>query len=137
MAPYSLLLLLLWLSVFFVFFRWSNLLHSPLALFRDTPVALTGERLSFALIYPVITLFLYSLSPWIYFLLRREPLEERVLFRSLALGYLPSFLLVLLQVREPSLRPRWWRIGQFNGASQISTPWFLRRNSLAVGPSDS
>ena len=118
MAPYSLLLLLLWLSVFFVFFRWSNLLHSPLALFRDTPVALTGERLSFALIYPVITLFLYSLSPWIYFLLRREPLEERVLFRSLALGYLPSFLLVLLQrfVSHRLFAQQWWgRIGQFNG----------------------
>ena len=42
---YLLFLGLLWISAFFVFLRWSNILHSPLAFFRDTPVAPSGERL--------------------------------------------------------------------------------------------
>ena len=53
-------LLILSISFIFVMLRWSNLTLSPLALFRDTPIAPTGQHLSFAIIFPVVELALYS-----------------------------------------------------------------------------
>ena len=63
---YLLFLVLISVSVFFVFLRWSSLTLSFLAFLRDTPVAPSGERLSFACIFPVITLALFSFVYVIY-----------------------------------------------------------------------
>ena len=46
-------LLILSISFIFVVLRWSNLTLSPLAFFRDTPIAPTGQRVSFGIIFPV------------------------------------------------------------------------------------
>ena len=74
---YLLFLSLVSVSIFFVFLRWSNLTLSPLAFLRDMPVSLSGDRLSFACIFPVITLALFSLTPFLASLIRFWHLEGK------------------------------------------------------------
>jgi O-antigen ligase len=116
---YSLFLALLGISVFFVFLRWSNLGLPGLALLRDTPVAPSGERVSFACIFPAITLALFALSPFLAFLIRQRRLSEREVFVPLKAGFYLSFLLVLVQkwVDPGFMAQRWWglKMNQLNG----------------------
>ena len=116
---YPLFLLLLGVSVFFVFLRWSNLTLSPLAFLRDTPVAPSGERLSFACVFPVITLALFSLTPFLASLIRHWHLKENEIFTPLKAGFCLSFLLALVQkwVDPDFLAQSWWRLkmSQVNG----------------------
>ncbi len=116
---YFLLLALLGISAFFVFLRWSNLGLPGLAFLRDTPVAPSGERVSFACIFPVITLALFALSPFLAFLIRQRHLGEREIFAALKGGFCLSFLLALAQktIDPDFMAQRWWGVvkGQVNG----------------------
>ena len=116
---YLLFLVLISVSVFFVFLRWSNLTLSPLAFLRDTPVAPGGERLSFACIFPVITLALFSLSPFLAALIRHWHLKENEIFNPLKAGFCLSFLLALVQkwLDPDFLAQSWWglKMNQVNG----------------------
>ena len=116
---YLLFLILVSISVFFVFLRWSNLTLSPLAFLRDTPVAPSGERLSFACIFPVITLALFSLTPFLASLIRHWHLKENEIFMPLKAGFCLSFLLALVQkwIDPDFLAQSWWRLelNQVNG----------------------
>ena len=116
---YLLFLVLISVSVFFVFLRWSNLTLSPLAFLHDTPVAPSGERLSFACIFPVITLALFSLTPFLASLIRHWHLKENEIFTPLKAGFCLSFLLALVQklVNPDFLAQSWWRLelNQVNG----------------------
>jgi len=116
---YLLFLLLVTISVFFVFLRWSNLTLSHLAFLRDTPVAPSGERLSFAAIFPAITLALFSLSPFLAAAIRHWRLEEKEIFLPLKAGFCLSFLLALVQkwLNPDLLAQRWWGVNmkQVNG----------------------
>ena len=103
---YLLFLVLISVSVFFVFLRWSNLTLSHLAFLRDMPVAPGGERLSFACIFPVITLALFSLSPFLAALIRHWHLKKNEIFNPLKAGFCLSFLLALVQ---KWLDPVFWR----------------------------
>jgi hypothetical protein len=118
-APYLLFLALLWISAGFVFLRWSNLGVPGLALLRDTPVAPSMERLSYACILPAITLALFSIAPWAAFLIRRQRLDESALLAPLKAGFLLSLLLALAQkwVDPELLAQGWWgrKLGQVSG----------------------
>ena len=107
---YLLFLALLGISVFFVFLRWSNLGLPALAFLRDTPVAPSLERLSFACIFPAVTLALFSLAPWPAFLLRHQRLSEAEMFVPLKAGFFLSVLLALAQkwVAPDLLAQGWW-----------------------------
>lgn len=91
-AHYSGYLFLLAISSFFVLLRWSNLTLSPLAFLRDTPIAPTGQRLSFGIIFLVVELGLFFLSPFYLPLLRRAADPRRILIaflsgQSLSIAY--------------------------------------------------
>jgi|GEM_PF-1069831 len=55
-------LLILFISFIFVMLRWSNILLSKMAFLKNTPVDISGERLSFAIIFPILELALFVLS---------------------------------------------------------------------------
>jgi O-antigen ligase len=116
---YLLFLLLVAASVFFVFLRWSNLALPLRALLPDTPVAPSGERVSFAVIFPAITLALFSLSPFLAQSVRFWRLKEKDIFIPLKAGFCLSFLLALAQkwLYPDLLAQRWWvtRMNQVNG----------------------
>jgi len=116
---YKLFLLFIAVSVFFVFLRWSNLTLSPLAFLRDTPVAPSGERLSFACIFPAVTLALFALTPFLASLIRYWRFEENEIFTPLKAGFCLSFVLSLVQkwLDPDFLAQSWWRLEkhQVNG----------------------
>lgn len=115
---YLLFLGLLWISAFFVFLRWSNILHSPLAFFRDTPVAPSGERLSFASIFPIITLFIFSFAPLGASLVRRYRFSWRQVSYPLMAGLTASIILALIQKKiVPDLLSQGWWIERLNRAN--------------------
>ncbi len=116
---YLLFLALLWLSVLFVFLRWSNLIHSPLAFFRDTPITPEGQRLSFGVIFPVATLFLFSFSPLLVALVGHHRFSVREALPPLSLGLSLSVGLALVQktIYPGFLHQKWWleSLGHVNG----------------------
>jgi hypothetical protein len=87
---YKWFLVILWVSTIFVILRWSNLFLDLNVIFHDTQVSPEGARLSFAIIYPVITLFLFSVSPFITFLIMDEGIEEEKLWYILTGGFFIS-----------------------------------------------
>jgi hypothetical protein len=119
LGAYRLFLALTAVSSLFVLLRWSNLGMASLALLRDTPVAPSQERVSFALIFPAITLALSALAPWAAALLRRWRLQGAAVFTPLRWGFSLSFLLALVQkwLAPDLLAQRWWGegMGQVNG----------------------
>lgn len=115
---YRLFLLLLWISVLFVFLKWFNPTVSMLALFKDTPVAPSGERLSFASIFPVLTLFLFSVSPFVVSLIKINRLKTEKIFQWLLAGYGLSLAMAMIQkfiAPDFLSRPIWASYNQFNG----------------------
>jgi len=116
---YLLFLLLIAVSVFFVFLRWSNLTISMQAFLPDTPVAPSGERVSFAVIFPAITLALFSLSPFLAGAIRFWRLQENEIFIPLKTGFCLSFLLALVQkwMNPDFMAQSWWGVEmkQVNG----------------------
>ena len=118
-GPYLLFLTLLGISVFFVLLRWSNLTLSPLAFLRDTPVAPRGDRLSFAAIFPAITLALSALAPFVAMLVRHQGLQEEEVVAPLKAGFGLSFLIALVQkwIAPGFLAQKWWglKMKQLNG----------------------
>ncbi len=105
---YGAFLLLLAMSFVFVMLRWSNVTLSPLALFRDTPVSTTGQRVSFAVIFPVVELALFVLSPLYFLLLRQSSRLPRVVVAFLcgqSLSVLYSLFQHWLAARSTGLIP--------------------------------
>ncbi|MDD8013563.1 MAG: O-antigen ligase family protein, partial [Acidobacteriota bacterium] len=118
-GPYLLFVSLLGISALFMFLRWSNLTLSLGAFLGDTPVAPSGERVSFACIFPVITLALFSLAPFLAFLLRRNGMKEAEIFNPLRAGFAVSFLMAMIQkwLAPGFLAQSWWGVEmkQVNG----------------------
>ena len=116
---YLLFLSLLCISAIFVFLRWSNLGLASLAFLRDTPVAPSQDRVSFAIIFPAITLALFSLSPFLFFLLRRLGMKEREIFNPLRAGFCLSLAIAMIQkwIAPGFMAQGWWgeRMKQLNG----------------------
>jgi hypothetical protein len=102
--PYYLFLVLLFISAVFVFLRWSNItLKSIAAAGADTPVAPDHplspniQRLSFSSIFPVVSLFIYFISPYIFFYVKKIKPEEKKVFQWLSYGFYLSIALAILQ----------------------------------------
>lgn len=118
-VSYLVLLGLFFVSLVFVFLRWSNFGFSPMAFFRDTPVSPGGSRISFASIFPVITFFLFAMSPFTFFLIKKNRLPFSRLFRSLLLGFGVSLVIALFQkfINPDFMAQPWWgeKLNQYNG----------------------
>lgn len=116
---YLVFLTLLGVSAVFVLLRWSNLGLSRLAFLRDTPVAPSGDRLSFSCIFPAIAWALFALSPYLAALIRRRGLRRPEVALPLQLGFSLSFLLALVQkfLFPGFLSQAWWGLqkSQVNG----------------------
>jgi hypothetical protein len=102
--PYYFFLVLLFISAIFVFLRWSNIgLGSAAALGADTPVAPDHpmspdlQRLSFGSVFPVVSLFIYFISPYIFFYVKRIKPAERMVFKWLSFGFYVSMAFALAQ----------------------------------------
>jgi hypothetical protein len=102
--PYYLFLVLLFISAVFVFLRWSNItLKSIAAAGADTPVAPDHplspniQRLSFSSIFPVVSLFIYFISPYIFFYVKKIKPEEKKVFQWLSYGFYVSIALAIFQ----------------------------------------
>jgi len=101
---YYMFLAILVLSTIFLALRWSNLtLPSLAAVGADTPVSpenpysVQSLRISFGAIFPVVSLFLYFVSPLIFFMLKTYRLPETNVFRAVSLGFYLSIGLALMQ----------------------------------------
>ncbi|MCP4218288.1 MAG: hypothetical protein GY765_26870, partial [bacterium] len=109
--PYYGFLLILFLSTLFVLFRWSNItLDSIGAIGADTPVSppvpdwvskIEGkwyeQRVSFAGIFPVISLFIYFISPYIFFFIKKIKPAEGKIFTWLSYGFYVSTAIAVYQ----------------------------------------
>lgn len=117
---YAIFLGVMILSVLFVLLRWTNITLSPEAFFRDTPVSPSGERLSFAILFPILTLFLFTIPPFMVPLLRSLKMTAASVLAPLRWGFGLSFLLALIQrFISPDFlcRPIWAQYRQYNGGN--------------------
>lgn len=102
--PYYLFLFVLFISAVFVFLRWSNIsLSSTSALGADTPVAPDHplsphiQRFSFGSVFPVVSLFIYFISPYIFFYVKKIRPTEKIVFKWLCYGFYVSITLAIFQ----------------------------------------
>jgi len=111
--PYYLFLLILFISFMFILLRWSNVtLSSSAAVGADTPVSPPApgftsntndsmiwneQRISFASIFPVVSLFIYFISPFIFFYIKKLKPEEGRSFIWLSYGFFVSIGIAIAQ----------------------------------------
>jgi hypothetical protein len=109
--PYYIFSTLLFISAVFVFLRWSNItLGIPQAVGLDTPVSppvprsiasggivWLDQRISFAAIFPIVTLFIYFISPYIFFYIKKMKPEEKTLFKWISWGFIISTAFAVMQ----------------------------------------
>jgi len=89
-------LLILSISFIFVILRWSNILLSKMAFLKNTPVDISGQRVSFAIIFPILELALFVLSlP--YFAFCQNSLNKNKLVIAFLSGQCISVLFALGQ----------------------------------------
>ena len=110
---YYLFLLILFISAIFVLFRWSNItLSSSAAVGADTPVSPPApdlisntnhpviwneHRISFASIFPVVSLFIYFIAPYIFFYIKKLNPKEEKIFTWLSYGFFVSAAFAVIQ----------------------------------------
>ncbi|MCK4890417.1 MAG: O-antigen ligase family protein [Candidatus Aminicenantes bacterium] len=121
-SSYLIFLSILWISSVFVLLRWSNISMPSGAFLTDTPVGPgfpQSPRVSFAVIFPIITIFLFSLTPFTAALIRKYSLKKEQVFRLIIFGYFFSVLLAFYQklVDTGFLSIAWWgtKMNQYNG----------------------
>jgi hypothetical protein len=113
-SSYYLFLVVMFISAVFVFLRWFNFSYgSVTAIGADTPVSPPvprleyggpvetvkwfEQRLSFASIFPVVSLFLYFISPYIFFYIRKLNPKESEIFKWLSYGFYVSVAIAFFQ----------------------------------------
>jgi hypothetical protein len=101
---YYLFLLTVVISTLFVVLHWSNItLDSIAAVGSDTPVSPENIyspvplRISFGSIFPVASLFIYFISPYIFFYIKRLKPGEKTVFKWLSYGFYLSVALAVMQ----------------------------------------
>ncbi len=109
--PYYIFLGVLLVSTIFVLLRWSNITVEGVgAIGADTPTAPPApdiavepnikwreQRISFATIFPVVSLFIYFISPYIFFFIRKVKPDAQKLFAWLSYGFYISVGLAVVQ----------------------------------------
>lgn len=94
---YLVFFMVLFISSFFLFLRWSNITVSLRAVLRDTPVTPSGERLSFGAVFPLLTLFQFSILPLLYILFKNKRLDKIKSLQFLSFGFFISVVIGLVQ----------------------------------------
>jgi len=104
---YYLFLIILIFSTLFVFIRWGNIGLSGISIAgADTPVApetpfssasAEPQRFSLASIFPIVSLFIYFISPYIYFYIKKLKPREKVIFQWLSFGFYISVGMAFVQ----------------------------------------
>ena len=117
-----LLLVLTLISVTALMIRWSNLTIPGNAFMRDTLISPDGQRLSFGIIFPVITLLLSAVSPHLVLLLHRHGVPKKSAFHWLFAGYAVSLAIALIQ--------------KFMIEGFLSRPYFVLHDQINGGASD-
>jgi hypothetical protein len=97
MRAYYLWFGLLVLGTVFVLLRWSTFAEGALRLFPDLLTSPAGDRISFTLLFPILTLTLYGLAPLILGLKRELGLTPERAFRPFMIGFFVSALVASLQ----------------------------------------
>ncbi len=94
--PYLLFLTTLFISSLFLWLRWINFpyLHNINA---DLFVSPDGNRISFASIFPIISLALFSIAPYIKFLISSKKIKWNLALKMLQCGFLVSITIALYQ----------------------------------------
>ena len=117
--PYLLFLLVVTVSVVCVFLRWSNITLAGHAFLRDTLVEPFGNRVSFATIFPVVSLFLYAVPPFACHFIRALKLDLNKVFMAMGTGFCGAILVAVAQrALDPDfLAQAWWlqKMSQGNG----------------------
>ncbi len=111
-------LYLTFLSMLFVYLKWFNIGIKSIAILKDTPIAPTGERLSFGVLFPSMVFLIYSTGYFVlnYFFYKKD--NEEIYFKYLSAGYIISLIFSILQKFELSdifVCPFCKSIKQFNG----------------------
>ncbi|MCP4152991.1 MAG: O-antigen ligase family protein, partial [bacterium] len=103
-VPYYLFLFVLLVSTVFLLLRWTNFtlsgygaMGADTPISPETPLAPQVQRLSFGLIFPVVSLFIYFISPFIVFFIRKLKVKEGVIFSRLSIGFFVSVGLAVFQ----------------------------------------
>jgi len=110
-VPYYLFLSFLVISTVFVLLRWTNItLGSDGAMGMDTPAAppapditspdqliWSEQRVSFASIFPVVSLFIYFISPYIFFYIRKIAPRREDVFKWVSFGFWVSVGIAVVQ----------------------------------------
>lgn len=115
---------LLWLSIMVIgivilLLRWSTLGEEARRLFPDLSTSPTGDRVSFSLLFPILTLSLYGLAPLVSGLKKTLKISTKNFYRPLVCGFFISASLAGLQhfFKLTLLsRPGWIEKGHSNGA---------------------
>lgn len=101
---YYIFLAFLVVSTVFILLRWSNIfLPNQSAVGADTPIAPgtwqspDTQRISFGEIFPVLSLFIYFVSPYIYFYIRKLKPSEKDVFAWTSYGFYVSVAFALAQ----------------------------------------
>lgn len=118
----ALFLVVTLISVTALLLRWSNLTIAGNAFMRDTPISPDGQRFSFGVIFPVITLLLSAVTPHLFLLLRRNNVPRRSAFHCLFAGYFVSLAIAIIQ--------------KFLSQGFLSRSYFVIHNQINGGASD-
>ncbi len=121
-GSYLFFLVIIWVSAVFVLLRWSNITMPYGAIFTDTPVAPglpLSPRNSFAIIFPVITIFLFSLTPFVAALIKKYSVKKEEIFKLIIYGYSGSVFISIYQkfIDNGFMSLEWWgkKMNQYNG----------------------
>lgn len=118
----AILVLITIVSTVFLLLRWSNLTIPGLAFLKDTPVTPEGQRVSFAIVFPVITLMLTAISPHLFTMLRRHKPSRTRALNHLFAGYAVTLGIALIQ--------------RFVAPGFLSRGYFVFHKQLNGGTSD-
>lgn len=88
---------LMGMGALFLLMRWSTLTEGALRLFPDLLTSPAGDRISFTLLFPTLTLSLYGLAPLVLGLKRELGLTPKKAFIPFIIGYFISALFAALQ----------------------------------------
>ena len=127
---YKYFLIITLISTIFVFLRWSNLNISLMAFFKDLPVSPNNLRLSFAALFPLLSLLLFSSMPVFYNLIISLDLKKEKLLIFTIYGYMFSVLIALIQ---RYINPYFFvaRFGQSDWYKYQQNGGFCDQNSFA------
>lgn len=133
---YKLFLVASVLSVVFVFLRWSNIFISAETFMQDTQITPQGDRVSFGSLFPVLSLMLISIPPFLPQLIKKAGIKYQDALVAGGAGLSVSFIFAVIQkffIPGFLTREEWViKMGQvsggasdFNGFGFLSGVFFL------------